>query len=138
MHVIPYLFFNGNCREAMTFYARMLGGEVVAMSTYDQAPPEARMPGMPEGAVMHASLVAGDVRLMASDTCPPQDYAPPHGMTVALHADSVEEAERIYAALAEGAQIQMPMSATFWSKRFAMLTDRYGTPWMINVDAEPA
>ncbi|WDS34681.1 VOC family protein [Pseudoxanthomonas sp.] len=138
MHVSPYLFFNGNCREAMAFYASTLGGEVVALFTAGEAPPDAKMPGMPDDSVMHAMVVAGGVTLMASDACPPQDYTPPHGMTVSLHPDSLAEAERIYAALAEGAQVQMPLGPTFWAKGFAMLTDRYGTPWMINVEADPA
>lgn len=133
MQVAPYLFFNGDCRQAMQFYADMLGGQLVALSTVDQAPPDARMPGMPDDSVMHAMVVAGDVTLMASDACPPQDYSPPHGMTVSLQVDTVEQAERLYAALAEGAQIQMPLGKTFWSEAFAMLTDRFGTPWMINV-----
>ncbi len=137
MHVTPYLFFNGNCREAMAFYARTLGGEVAVLFTVGEAPPDAKMPGMPDDSVMHALVVAGGVTLMASDACPPQDYQPPHGMTVSLHPDSLEAAERIYAALAEGAQVQMPLGETFWSKGFAMLTDRYGTPWMINVQADP-
>jgi PhnB protein len=138
MHVSPYLFFNGNCREAMVFYAQTLGGEVVALFTVDQAPPDARMPGMPDDAVMHAMVVAGGVTLMASDACPPDQYKPPHGITVSLQPDSVEAAEKIYASMAEGAQVQMALGQTFWSKAFAMLTDRFGTPWMINVPAEPA
>lgn len=138
MHVSPYLFFNGNCREAMAFYAQTLGGEVAALFTVGQAPPDAKMPGMPDDAVMHAMVVAGGVTLMASDACPPDHYTPPHGITVSLQPDSVEAAEQIYAALAEGAQVQMALGHTFWSKAFAMLTDRFGTPWMINVPAEPA
>lgn len=133
MNVAPYLFFNGNCREAMTFYARTLGGDVVALSTVGEAPPDARMPGMPDDAVMHAMVVAGPVTLMASDACPPQDYTPPHGMTVSLQLDDDAQAERLYAALADGAQIQLPLGPTFWSSRFAMLTDRFGIPWMLNV-----
>jgi PhnB protein len=138
MHVSPYLFFNGNCREAMTFYARTLDGEVAALFTNSEAPPDAKMPGMPDDSVMHAMVVAGGVTLMASDSCPPEDYKAPHGMTVSLQPDSVEAAKKIYAALAEGAQVQMALGETFWSKAFAMLTDRFGTPWMINVPAEPA
>jgi PhnB protein len=137
MNVAPYLFFNGDCRQAMTFYARTLGGEVVAMATADQAPADAKMPGMPQDAVMHAMVVAGGVTLMAGDSYPPQDYAPPHGMSVCLQPDSVDAAAAIYAALAEGAQVQMPLGPTFWSRAFAMLTDRFGTPWMINVPGDP-
>ncbi|MDQ1120432.1 MULTISPECIES: VOC family protein [Pseudoxanthomonas] len=133
MNVAPYLFFNGNCRDAMRFYAQTLGGAVVAMATVGEAPPDARMPGMPDEAVMHAMVIAGGVTLMASDACPPQDYTPPHGMTVSLQLDDVAQAERLYAALAEGAQIQLPLGPTFWSPGFAMLTDRFGTPWMLNV-----
>ncbi|WP_337052848.1 VOC family protein [Pseudoxanthomonas sp. USHLN014] len=133
MNVAPYLFFNGNCREAMRFYAQTLDGAVVAMATVGEAPPDARMPGMPDEAVMHAMVIAGGVTLMASDACPPQDYTPPHGMSVSLQLDDVAQAERLYAALAEGAQIQLPLGPTFWSPGFAMLTDRFGTPWMLNV-----
>jgi PhnB protein len=94
MHVSPYLFFNGNCREAMTFYARTLDGEVAALFTNSEAPPDAKMPGMPDDSVMHAMVVAGGVTLMASDSCPPEDYKAPHGMTVSLQPDSVEAAKK--------------------------------------------
>ncbi len=74
---------------------------------------------------------------MASDA-PPQYHKTPQGFSVSLHVKTEDEAERIFKALAEGGTVTMPLEKTFWAARFGMLTDRYGTPWMINCDQMPA
>lgn len=134
----PYLFFKGNCEEAFTAYAAILGGRITALFRQKDAPPEAASgegcaggEALPPEAVLHASLTLEGMELMGSD-CPPSLYLQPQGFAVQYAAVSPEESERIFAALAEGGQILMPMAETFWSLRFGMAVDRFGTPWMIN------
>ncbi len=132
MQINPYLVFPGTCREAFTFYAEVLGGEIVAMSTHGEIPSEEDRHG-PEmdDMVMHAQLAAAGQTLMGSDA-PPSMYQTPQGTMVTVTLETPAEADRIYDALAEGAQIYMEMQETFWAQRFAMLADRFGTPWMIS------
>jgi PhnB protein len=84
---------------------------------------------------MHACLTSGALQLMASDS-PPGRHEPARGLWVSLHVGSAAEAERIFAGLADGGTVTMPLAQTFWSERFGMLVDRYGIPWMVNVGAE--
>jgi PhnB protein len=133
MQAIPYLPFNGNCREAFTFYERVLGGKIVAIHTFGEGPAE--MCGhVSKDLVMHARLdLGGDGVLMASD-CTPEQYAAPTGICVSLHPTEPAEAERIFHALAEGGTVVMPIEETFWAARFGMVTDRFGIPWMLNCE----
>ncbi len=133
MKVNPYLNFNGTCKQAFELYAQVLGGEIVMMQKHGESQVADHMPAELHDTILHARLVFGDNLLMGSDS-PPQYYAKPQGLYVSLQLDGVEEAERIYAGLSEGAEISMPLQETFWAARFAMLTDRFGTPWMINCD----
>ena len=138
MKLMTYLNFNGNCREAMTHYAQVLGGEVTAMFEFGDTPMEGGQP-LPEAMrslIMHASVTAGDQVLMASDAGP-MGYHGVHGFAVSVQAANEVEAERIYDGLKDGADIQMPLGPTFFAKKFAMLKDRFGTPWMINCDGDP-
>lgn len=132
MRVTPYLNFDGNCAEAFAFYADLLGGTVDAM-THEGTPMADELPPEWHGRIMHACLKAGDVELMASDS-PPGRHQAAQGSYVSLHVDGVADAERIYAALAEGGAVQMPLEKTFWAARFGMVVDRFGTPWMINCE----
>jgi PhnB protein len=127
-----YLIFDGNCAEAMRFYERTLGGKMEMMMTHAQSPMAAQMPpGMAER-IMHARLSLGDRVLMASDTMAGQPYEGMHGFSLALVYPSVADANKTFDALAEGGKVTMPMQKTFWVEAFGMLTDRYGTSWMIN------
>lgn len=132
MKLTPYLFFDGNCKEALEFYAEALGGEIIALLKFSEAPPEEECSSAMKDMVMHAQLKVGDQLLMASDA--PKNYCAPQGLSISIGVDTPEEAERVYAALAEGGSVQMPMEETFWAKRFGVLSDRYGIPWMINCD----
>jgi PhnB protein len=129
-----YLFFDGNCAEAMRFYERVTGGQLTTMMKYSDSPvphdPAHCGPG-DENRVMHAMLVIGDRQLMASDT-PQGQYKPMQGFSLALNYDSPEEARRKYDMLADGGTVVMPFGPTFWAKGFGMLTDRFGTPWMVS------
>jgi PhnB protein len=133
MKVNPYLMFNGNCGEAFRYYEKALGGTIDFMMKNSEAPADAQMPGGNPDLVMHASLRIGDQSILASD-CPPEYYEKTQGQFVSLTVDTPGEAERIYDALSEKANITMPLQETFWSPKFAMLVDRFGTPWMINTD----
>lgn len=128
-----YLIFDGSCREAFEFYAHVLGGKIDAMFTHEGAPPDMPMPEGWKEKIMHARLSVGGDFLMGSDT-PPNNYRKPGGFSVSLTVGSAEEAERIFHALSEGGDVKMPIAQTFWSPRFGMLIDRFGTPWMVNTD----
>jgi PhnB protein len=129
-----YLFFRGNCLEAMSHYAEVLGGEIGGVFRNADAPdPESRMPGS-EDLVMNMSMKLGSTTMMASDS-PESMFSKPQGFRVAISPPSREEFDRVHAALAEGAQsVEMAPGETFWAERFAMFTDRYGTPWMLNFE----
>ena len=127
-----YLFFNGNCLEAMTHYAKTLGGEVGDVFRNGDAPDkDSRMPGG-DHLVMNMSMKLGSATVMASDT-PADMYSKPQGFRVTIAPPSRAEFDRIFKTLAKDAQsVAMAPGETFWAERFAMFTDRFGTPWMLN------
>ena len=138
MRFTPYLNFNGDCDAAFKFYERVLGGKIESLMTHGESPIANEVPPAWHNRVLHARLVVGDAVLLASDS-PPEHYQRPAGLFVTISVDDPSEAERIFYALAEQGSVMMPMEQTFWAKRFGMLVDRFGTPWMINCDqpAEP-
>ncbi|OYX44517.1 MAG: bleomycin resistance protein [Rhodobacterales bacterium 32-67-9] len=133
-----YLFFKGNCLEAMQFYAETLGGKITGIFRNGDTPdPESRMPGG-DDLVMNMNMTLGSANIMASDS-PGEWYSKPQGFYVSLAPASVGEFDRLYAALAKGAQnVPMEPGETFWAERFAMFTDRFGTPWMLNFPGKKA
>lgn len=136
MQIVTSLSFQGECRQAFEFYARVLGGRITAAMTYGEAPPD--MPITDEkykNWLMHCWLEIGNQALMGADMdkeWAPNIDKPKNGFDVALIAGNVEQAERWFNALAEGGRVTMPFAATFWSPGFGGLVDRYGVPWMIN------
>ncbi len=132
MQINPYLTFNGDCREAIQTYAEILGGEIVAMITHKDVP-EANVPPDWRDRIMHARLIFDGNVLMASDTIPGQSEKM-QGFSVALQLKSADDAERIFNALSEDGTVRMALQETFWAHKFGMLTDRFGTPWMINYE----
>ena len=130
MHINPYLFFDGNCREAFETYARLLGGEVTLMLTYGE---HADGLGGPEWAerMYHATVAIAGTELLGAD-CPPGAFQPIQGFTVTLAPDDPAEARRIFDALADGGKVTQPLQETFWSAAFGQVVDRFGVPWMIN------
>jgi len=133
--VEPYLFFDGRCDEALEFYGRVLRAEVTMLMRFKDSP-EPHQPGMippgSENKVMHASFRIGDTTLMASDgRCLGKPNFQGFALTLSVPNDA--EAERLFAALGDGGQVQMPMSKTFFSSRFGMVADRFGVPWMVIV-----
>ncbi len=133
MQANPYLNFNGQCEEAFRFYAQVLGGELEALLPYAGSPAEAEVPADWGHKIMHAHLNLGDWVVMGAD-CPPSQYDVPQGFSISLQFLDMAKAEQIFQALAEGGTIQMPLAETFWAKRFGMVVDKFGTPWMINCD----
>ena len=135
MQAQPYLFFDGRGEEALEFYRSALGAEVTMLMHYkdspDPAPPEMVPPGM-ENKLMHASLKIGDSVVMASDDCSGKQTGF-QGFSLSLTVSSEAEAERVFAALADGGQVQMPLAKTFWSPAFGMVTDCFGVSWMVNM-----
>jgi len=133
MQVQPYLFFDGRCEEAVEFYRAKLGAEVEMLMRFKDSP-QPHQPGMiPPGAenkVMHTSLRIGDTTVMASDgRCQGQPSF--QGFALSLTAADDAEADRWFAALGDGGQVQMPLGKTFFASRFGMVADRFGVSWMI-------
>jgi PhnB protein len=131
-----YLSFDGTCEEAFKHYASVLGGEILMMMRYADAPPDAGMPQQqPETAnrIMHARLKVGDRFLMGADA-PPQYVSKPQGFCVSIQIDDPAEAESVFHALAQDGTTQMPIGPTFWAQRFGMCIDKFGTPWMVNCE----
>jgi PhnB protein len=135
-----YLFFDGKCAEAMRFYEKTLGAKLEAVMTYDQSPDPSHCPAGAGKLVMHASLLVDGRRLMASDVPPGMGDGPKTmaGFALSLGYDKAAEAGRIFDALAQGGKVTMPMQKTFWAESFGMLTDRFGTPWMVSGGAQAA
>lgn len=133
MQVNPYLFFNGNCAEAFAFYEQALSGKVVMQMTYGESPMAEQATSDLKDKLMYIEFVAGDSVIMGADA-PPDRFETPQGFCVNLKFKDVAEAERIYHVLSEGGSVDMPIQPTFWAARWAMFTDRFGTPWMINCD----
>jgi PhnB protein len=131
----PYLFFNGSCEQAVEFYRKALGAEVEMMMRFKDSP-EPHQPGMVppgfENKIMHTSLRIGETTVMASDGCS-AEKANFEGFSLSLSIPNEAEADRVFAALAEGGQVRMPLTKTFWSPRFGMVADRFGVGWMISV-----
>jgi len=138
MQTIPYLFFDGRAEEAATFYCKALGAEIVALLRYRDSPEpqsEGMCPAGSEDKVMHMSLKIGETSLMGSDgNCAGQPVF--QGFSLSLTVHDVAEAEARFAVLADGGGVQMPLSKTFFSPAFGMVTDRFGVPWMVHVDAQ--
>jgi len=133
MKINSYLMFNGNCEAAFKFYEQCLGGRITMMMTHGEAPSAEHVPAEWHDKIIHACLEVGDRLLMGSDS-PPGYLETPQGFYVQVSVAEPAEAERIFHALAENGKVKMPLEQTFWSARFGMLVDRFGTPWMVNCE----
>lgn len=132
MQIHPYLNFAGDCRDAMTFYHSILGGELEMMAHKD-VPSAEHVPAEMQNQIMHASIKLGDALIMASDAPMAQSNGF-SGVYVSLHLDTIEDADRIFTGLQQGGTIQMNLEKTFWAERFGMLIDKFGVKWMFNVE----
>lgn len=127
----PYLYFDGNCREAFTRYQEIFGGELIVMDG-TQAPPDAGIPDDKKHLVMHAAITNGDELLMASDAY--DEYTPATAMWVHYSTDDLERAKAIFAGLSEGADVRVEGHEEFWTPFFGALVDRFGIPWQVSVE----
>lgn len=134
MQIQPYLFYNGNCEEAIDFYAAAIGAQALVKMRFKDAPPDPQRPMQPELAdkIMHATLQVGDAQFMVSDGGCMSPIKQFEGFGVSITAPDAGTAERFFNALSEGAQVTMPFQKTFWSPGFGMLTDKFGVPWMVS------
>lgn len=137
MAVEPYLFLNGCCEEAMDFYAEALGATVVMSMRFSDSPEPEHVPPGAEAKIMHATLEIQGTHVMMSDGM--GDGKPTFaGFALSLQADSVDAGRALFDALAQDGTVQMPFEKTFWAPGFGMVNDRFGVPWMVNVDAPVA
>jgi len=139
MQIQPHLSFEGRCEEAVEFYKQALGAEVTTMARFKDIPgphPPGSIPPGGENKIMHASFRIGNSILMASDgSCTGKGSF--QGIQLAIQVSDVATADRVFSSLSVGGQVKLPLTQTFWSPRFGMLTDKFGIEWMINVDTGP-
>jgi len=145
MQINPYLFFDGNCREAFEFYAQCLGTDIKPMMSSSDMPADAASDDAQTGCagqpgssdkIMHACIDLDGSLLMASDWMSPEPFQTPKGFSVALGVDNVDEAERVFKALSDGGQVHMPLDKTFFAAAFGMLVDKFGVQWMVNCEKD--
>lgn len=133
MLVNPYLMFNGNCAEALKFYEQAIGAKIQFSMPFEGSPAADTVPADWGNKILHATMLVGDTKVMASDA-PPGHYQQPQGISVSLSLDDPAKGQDIFNALAENGQVQMPYQPTFWAAGFGMCTDRFGIPWMVNAE----
>ena len=127
-----YLFFNGRCEEAVEFYRQALGAEVLMMMRFKDSPDKSTIAPGTENKIMHATLKIGETTLMASDgRCQGQPNF--DGFSLSIPARNPDEAEKLFAALADGGKVGMPLGKTFFSPSFGMTEDKFGVGWMVIV-----
>jgi PhnB protein len=135
---IPYLSFNGNCRQAMQFYEKALDATLEALVTNGDAPMAEACPPEARDKIMHACLNFKDGGALYAGDCPPRmAFEATKGIAITMNYPTVAEATHRFNALADGGTVQMPLAPMFWAKIFGMVTDRFGTPWIINGDSIP-
>lgn len=134
MKLNPYLSFDGDCEAAFKFYERVLGGKIGDKMTWGESPEKMESPADWDSKIMHMEMTLGDDEIMGSDS-PPGYFKEPQGTYLTISVEDPEKAENIFAALSENGTITMPIQKTFWAARFGMVTDQFGTPWMVNCDA---
>jgi PhnB protein len=132
MQLSVHLTFPGTCEEAFRFYERTLGATALHLLRYGDSPAAAGVPADFRDKLVHATLVIGSHQLAGADVVPAQ-YERPRGFSVLFGAASRTDAERIFAALADGGDVKLPLQATFWSPAFGVVVDRFATPWEITV-----
>ena len=138
MKVQAYITFGGRCEEALEFYKKSIGAEVTSLMRWKETPDAAMKP--PPGyeeKVMNAAFRIGETQLMADDGMGPKQ---PEfkGMSLVIEVADDAEAKRVFTALGQDGSVQMPLMKTFWTSSFGMLTDKFGVPWMVNVEAPKA
>ncbi len=132
MSISPYIFFPGTCAEAMAAYCAILGGSDLQIMRYSDMPPGEGGAAPPGDGVMHASFALDGRVLMASDWPESMGWPGKAGSSVHVTLPDADSAQAAFARLAEGGEVTMPFSSSFWAKGFGMLNDRWGTAWMVS------
>jgi PhnB protein len=138
MELHPYLFFTGNCEEALNFYKGIFGGEIAGIMRWSEMPKDAGGPPVaPENAnkVMHARFESPAVSFMAGDAGPGKTYGE-GPISLSLGTTDPAEAQRVFDALSAGGNVEMPLADMFWGAKFGMFTDKFGIDWMINCQVD--
>lgn len=132
MQVMTQLAFKGQCREAFELYQKVLGGKIAVINTFggsDAKLPPGSTASAPDQ-IRFAELQVGDYSILGNDV-PEQEYRPMQGFNIALHVKTATEAWRIFAAFSEGGHVVTPLSDVAWSSAFGIVSDQFGTPWLI-------
>ena len=132
--IVPYLNFDGNGTEALKFYSKALDGKILFQQSFGDSPMGAETPDEFKNRLMHGSFQCESGSFMASDGPPGHEIKTGNNVSLSLHFDSVDKAEKAFNGLAEGGTVTMPLQETFWALRFGMLVDKYGFNWMVNID----
>ncbi|MDQ6718568.1 MAG: VOC family protein [Gemmatimonadota bacterium] len=132
-----YIFFDGNCAEAMRFYESVLGGKMEIMMSHKDSPEAQNVPPEMADWIIHARLDIGGRKLMASDSMAGNPIGGAKGFSLSLAYADEADAKRVFDALCDGGRITMPMQSTFWAKSFGMVVDKFGTSWMVNGAQNP-
>lgn len=128
-----FLTFNGNCREAMTFYKECLGGELT-QQTVGELPMAEQMPAQMKESILHSMLTSESIVIMGSDMAPETGLIKGNAVSLMLNFSNEEETRRIYTNLSKGGNATHPLEVTFWGALFGNLTDKFGNQWMLNFD----
>jgi PhnB protein len=136
MSVNVYLVFNGNCREAVEFYAKVFKTEAPQIMTFGESPqnPEYQLPEETKNLVMHARLTIDGSNVMFSDTFPGQPFVEGNNITLALVSKNMDDLKSWYEQLKDGGKVEMELQETFWSKLYGQVTDKFGIHWQLNYD----
>lgn len=133
MEISSHLSFKGDCEAAFTLYAQCLGGTIGPLFRYGGSPAAHQVSADWQDKIMHGSVTVAGHTLMGSDV-PAERYEALEGFALSLQIKAVEDAERIFAALAAEGRVVMPLEKTFWAERFGHVVDRFGVPWLINCE----
>ncbi len=128
-----YLSFNGNCREAMTFYKDCLGGKLT-LQTIGESPLADKMPPQMKESIVHATLIKGDLVLMASDMIGEKGLLKGNAVSLMLNCETEKEIKKYYAKLSAGGHATHPLQISFWGALFGDLTDKFGNQWLLHFD----
>ncbi|WP_428740392.1 VOC family protein [Tenacibaculum sp.] len=137
MQASTYLHFNGNCKEAMTFYADVLGGEITMLMQFKDAPEEVckNIPEEAKELIMHCTLEAGNLSIMASDFFNEKEaFNKGNNFAVSINTEDEEQALSVFNGLSKGAFVMMPFEEAFWGGKFGMLRDKFGVNWMVSLE----
>ena len=133
MQINSYLTFNGNCREAMTFYRDCLDGEL-DLQTIGESPMANKLPPQMKHSILHATLTKGDMVIMASDMVGEKGLIKGNSVSLMLNCSSEDEIKTLYAQLSRGGEATHPLEDTFWNALFGDLTDKFGNQWLLHFD----